>query len=560
MMSYMFIDGIKCEYTKARNILEVAQQNGIDIPNLCYCENLSIYGGCRLCVVENERGGIDAACSMVPKQDLVIKTNSAKLREYRRGIIELLLASHRIECATCVKSGSCKLQEYAKRYGVEEVGFPVNYCKEPVDNSSPSIVRDPSKCILCGKCVRVCSEIQNIRAIDFVHRGEDTYVSCGVDMLLKDTNCVGCGQCAAVCPTAAITIKNDIPDMWKAIHKEGKKVAVQVAPAVRVGIGEEFGIPATVPTMGKIVTALKLLGVDYVFDTSLTADLTIMEETAEFLDKLKTGKKLPMFTSCCPGWIKHIENEYPHIMPQVSTCGSPMEMFGALLRKQYKDEDLFSVAIMPCTAKKAEAKRPELEKDGERLIDLVLTTQELIRMIRENGINFALLPESEPDAPFGKYTGAGVIFGVTGGVTEAVIRHVIGATTDESIAKVAECGVRGLEGVKAFEVTAGDVTLRIAVANGLKNADMLIEKVESGEEFFHFIEVMACPNGCLGGGGQPPACNARKAERNVALFAADAECELRSSEQNPDLETVYKLLDGRAHELLHIHYPAHGHE
>ena len=559
-MKRMIIDGVSCDFENERNVLEVARRNNIDIPNLCYCENLSIYGGCRLCVVENERGGIDAACSMVPKQDLVIKTNSAKLREYRRGIIELLLASHRIECATCVKSGSCKLQEYAKRYGVEEVGFPVNYCKEPVDNSSPSIVRDPSKCILCGKCVRVCSEIQNIRAIDFVHRGEDTYVSCGVDMLLKDTNCVGCGQCAAVCPTAAITIKNDIPDMWKAIHKEGKKVAVQVAPAVRVGIGEEFGIPATVPTMGKIVTALKLLGVDYVFDTSLTADLTIMEETAEFLDKLKTGKKLPMFTSCCPGWIKHIENEYPHIMPQVSTCGSPMEMFGALLRKQYKDEDLFSVAIMPCTAKKAEAKRPELEKDGERLIDLVLTTQELVRMIRENGINFALLPESEPDAPFGKYTGAGVIFGVTGGVTEAVIRHVIGATTDESIAKVAECGVRGLEGVKAFEVTAGDVTLRIAVANGLKNADMLIEKVESGEEFFHFIEVMACPNGCLGGGGQPPACNARKAERNVALFAADAECELRSSEQNPDLETVYKLLDGRAHELLHIHYPAHGHE
>lgn len=559
-MSYMFIDGIKCEYTKARNVLEVAQQNGIDIPNLCYCENLSIYGGCRLCVVENERGGIDAACSMVPKQDLVVKTNSAKLREYRRGIIELLLASHRIECATCVKSGSCKLQEYAKRYGVEEVSFPVNYCKEPIDNTSPSIVRDPSKCILCGKCVRVCSEIQNIRAIDFVHRGEDTYVSCGVDMLLKDTNCVGCGQCAAVCPTAAITIKNDIPDMWKAIHKEGKKVAVQVAPAVRVGIGEEFGIPATVPTMGKIVTALKLLGVDYVFDTSLTADLTIMEETAEFLDKLKTGKKLPMFTSCCPGWIKHIENEYPHIMPQVSTCGSPMEMFGALLRKQYKDEDLFSVAVMPCTAKKAEAKRPELEKDGERLIDLVLTTQELVRMIRENGINFALLPETEPDAPFGKYTGAGVIFGVTGGVTEAVIRHVIGATTDEAVAKVAECGVRGLEGVKAFEVTAGDVTLKIAVVSGLGNTDKLIEKVESGEEFFHFIEVMACPNGCLGGGGQPPACNARKAERNVALFAADSACELKSSEQNPDLETVYKLLDGRAHDLLHIHYPSHGHE
>ena len=559
-MKTMYIDGISCEFEKARNVLEVAKANGIDIPNLCYCENLSIYGGCRLCVVENDRGGIEAACTIIPKDGMVIKTNTAKVRKYRQSIIELLLAGHRNDCATCDKSGKCKLQEYANRYGVHEVRFANNYCKEPVDDSSPSIVRDPSKCILCGKCVRVCSEIQNIHAIDFANRGFETYVGCGFGLKLKDTDCVGCGQCAAVCPTGAITVKNEVSAMWKAIHNSSTKVAVQVAPAVRVGVGEEFGIPATVPVMGKITTALKRMGVDYVFDTSLTADLTIMEESAEFLDKLKSGAKLPMFTSCCPGWIKHVENKHPQLMPQVSTCGSPMEMFGALIRQHFaeEDEEVFSVAAMPCTAKKAEAQRPELVKDGEKLVDLVITTQELVRMIKEAGIDFVNLPDTEPDAPFAPYTGAGVIFGVTGGVTEAVIRHVVGAVSDEAVAQVAECGVRGLEGIKAFEVTAGDVKLKIAVVSGLGNADKLIEKVEKGEEFFHFIEVMACPNGCIGGGGQPPACNARKAERNDGLFAADEECLLKSSEQNPALDSIYNLLGGRAHELLHVHYPDHG--
>lgn len=327
---------------------------------------------------------------------------------------------------------------------------------------------------------------------------------------------------------------------------------------MRVGIGEEFGMSASQPVMGKIVTALKMLGADYVFDTSLTADLTIMEESAEFMNKLKTGAKLPMFTSCCPGWIKHVENMHPHLMPQVSTCGSPMEMFGAILRQHYTDDELYSVAIMPCTAKKAEAARPELVKDGERLIDLVLTTQELAKMIKEAGIDFANLPDTEPDDPFAEYTGAGVIFGVTGGVTEAVIRHVLGTVTTEQIASVAECGVRGLEGIKAFEVKAGDLTLKIAVASGLGNADKLIEKIESGEEFFHLFEIMACPGGCIGGGGQPEACFEQKKLRNEGMFIADEDCTLRSSEQNTALDGVYNLLRGRAHDLLHVHYPDHG--
>ncbi len=559
-MKHMIIDGISCEFENARNVLEVALQNHIDIPNLCYCESLSVYGGCRLCVIENERGGIEAACTVVPKDGMSIRTNTSRLRKYRQMILELLLAGHKSECTTCDKSGKCKLQEYAKRYGVSTVRFANEYSKQPIDDSSPAFVRDPAKCILCGKCVRMCSEVQNIHAIDFANRGIETFISCGFDKKIADTNCVNCGQCVSVCPTGALVIKNEVASMWKAIYDSNRKVAVQIAPAVRVGIGEEFGLPANVPVMGKIVTALKMMGADYVFDTSLTADLTIMEESAELMDKLKSGAKLPMFTTCCPGWIKHVENKYPHLMPQVSTCGSPMEMFGALIRQQYADEDVFSVAIMPCTAKKAEAKRPELVKDDEKLVDLVLTTQELVRMIQEAGINFAMIPESKPDEPFAPYTGAGVLFGVTGGVTEAVIRHVLGAVTDESIAKVAECGVRGLDGIKAFEVSAGNTTLRIAVVNGLGNADKLLEKIESGEEFFHFVEVMACPNGCIGGGGQPPACQSRKAERSEGLFAADKACELRSSEQNPALDEVYDLLRGRAHELLHVHYPTHSAE
>ena len=559
-MKTMIIDGISVEFENERNVLEVARKNGFDIPNLCYCENLSIYGGCRMCVVENDKGKIDAACSMIPKDGLVIKTNTAKLYKHRKLIVELLLASHRVECTTCDQSGDCKLQEYANRYGVHEVRFENTYCKEPIDATSPSIVRDPSKCILCSKCIRVCDEIQNIRAIDLCNRGVESYVSCGFGQSMIDTKCVGCGQCAAVCPTGALTVKNEVDKMWDMIYDQNKKTVVQIAPAVRVGVGEAFGIPATEPTLGKIVTALKRMGVDYVFDTSLTADLTIVEESNEFLAKVKNGEKLPLFTSCCPGWIKHIEMTYPEIMPQVSTCGSPMEMFGAIIRKQFKDEEVYSVAAMPCSAKKMEAKRPELEKDGERLIDLVITSQEIIRMIKQAGIDFASLPDSEPDKPLDMYTGGGVIFGASGGVTEAVIRRVLSLGTAEDVASIAEIGVRGLDGIKAFTAKAGDLNIRIAVANGLANADKLVEKIRNKEEEFDFVEVMACPGGCLGGGGQPPASNAHKQLRYEALFTADERCELKQCDQNTELAYVYEMLNGREHDLLHIHYPDHHRE
>ena len=537
----MIIDGIECPFTNERNVLEVAKNNGIDIPSLCYCENLSIYGGCRLCLVENDRGTMDAACSMQPRNGMIVNTHTKKVLESRHTTLQLLMSSHRAECLTCEQSGRCKLQEYA-------------------DVSSPCITRDPTKCILCGLCVRMCSEIQNVGAIDFTKRGKKAVVAPGFGKMLIETGCVGCGQCAAVCPTGAITINRQIPEMWAMLNDPNKRVVVQYAPSVRVGMAEEFGMPANEPVTGKLVTALRRLGVDVVYDTNLSADLTIMEESAEFLEKVKSGAKLPMFTSCCPGWIQHVEKAHPNLMPQVSTAGSPMEMLGALIRQQFKDEDVYSVAIMPCTAKKFEAQRPELVKDGKRLIDLVLTTDELVRLIKAAGIDFKNLPDSEPDDPLGDYTGAGVIFGVTGGVTEAVIRRVLDDASPDTLKTIAECGVRGLEGIKAFTVTAGDLTLKIAVANGLANADRLIEKVESGEEYFDFIEVMACPNGCIGGGGQPPASNARKRERVEAIFKADEACELKIPQQNPALEYVYdELLKGRAHELLHIHYPLHGH-
>ena len=498
----MIIDGVSCPFTTERNVLEVARNNGIDIPSLCYCENLSIYGGCRLCLVENDRGKMDAACSMQPRDGMVVNTHTKQVLDSRRTTLQLLMSSHRADCLTCDQSGRCKLQEYARRYHVDAHRFePNTYCTEPMDLSSPSIVRDPSKCILCGLCVRTCAEIQNIGAVDFSGRGKKAHISADFGKTLRDTDCVGCGQCAAVCPTGAITIRNETEKFWSMLQDQTRKVVVQYAPSVRVGMAERFGLPANEPCTGKLVAALRRLGADVVYDTNLTADLTIMEESAEFLEKVKTGAKLPMFTSCCPGWIQHVENRHPHLMPQVSTCGSPMAMFGSLIRKQFAGENVYSVAIMPCTGKKFEAARPELEKDGERLIDLVITTSELCDMIEEAGIDFAALPDEEPDAPLGDYTGAGVIFGVTGGVTEAVIRRVLDDASPNTLQTIAECGVRGLEGIKAFTVTAGDLTIRIAVANGLANADKLIAKVESGEEQFDFIEVMACPNGCIGGGG-----------------------------------------------------------
>lgn len=563
-MSYMIIDGIKCEYEDARNVLEVALMNGINIPNLCYCTALSTYGGCRLCVIENERGGVEAACTMVPKDGMSVKTNTAQLREFRRGIIGLMLDSHRSECTTCSKSGKCKLQEYAKRYGVTQ-SVQNGYCTEPIDDSSYSIVRDPSKCILCGKCVRVCNEIQNVKAIEFVNRGDQAFVSCGFEgMKLADTNCTGCGQCAAICPTGAITIKSSVSEMWKAIHAEGKKVAVSVAPAVRNGLAKEFGIPVTQPVMGKIVSALRLLGVDYVFDAALCAYQTVIEEAEEFAARDKSNK-LPVFSSYCPAWVKHVENDHPELKGQLSTAGSPMEICAAIVRDKFKDENLCNVAVMSCAAAKAEAERPQLIKDGKKLVDIVLTTQELAAMIREHGMTFSALPNTPCDNFFAQVTGNDTqgpvavrinpnkcvgcskcarccpVGAISGNIKEA---HVI--DTDKCI----RCRLCKLGCPKDAIENVSNPEMNAITVNGLANADKLIEKILAGEERYDFVEVMACPLGCPGGAGQPESFVFNKPDRIVDTFDVD----YTRPEEDDGLESVSELIGGREKELFHVKY------
>ncbi len=572
-MKHMIIDGISCEFEKERNVLEVARRNGIDIPNLCYCENLSIYGGCRLCVVENERGGIDASCTIVPKDGMVINTNTAKLRKYRRSILELLLASHRAECTTCDMSGKCKLQEYANRYGVHEVRFENNYCKEPIDNSSPSIVRDPSKCILCGKCVRACAEHQGLDVYGFINRGFNTVVGPAFNLGLGDVTCSLCGQCSAVCPTAAITEKDDTEKVFDAIGDPEKFTVVQTAPAVRVALGEALGLPAGEIVTGKMVAALRKLGFDKVYDTNFSADLTIMEEGTEFLHRIKNGGLLPMITSCSPGWINFIEMKYPDLLGHLSTAKSPQGMFGALM-KTYEPERLgipvekiYSVSIMPCTAKKSECVRPQLQSNpGIPDVDAVLTTRELARMIKNAGIDFKNLPEEDYDDPLGTSTGAAAIFGATGGVMEAALRTVHFVLTGKEIEGIVFTPVRGMEGIKEASVDVPvdgkTVTVKLAVAHTLKNARILMDKIRAGEADYHFIEVMACPGGCIGGGGQPQPVNAQiRAARTAAIYKVDETSKLRQSHNNPQIKEIYKQYFGepcgeKSHKLLHTHYTA----
>lgn len=560
-MVNLTIDGQKVSVPQGTTIMQAAATVGIEIPRLCYLKGINEISACKVCVVEIQgQNRVVTACTTPVQEGLVVYTNSPKARSIRRTNVELILSQHDCMCATCVRSGNCSLQTLANDLGIYDIPYERDVVDTPWNQEFP-LIRDSKKCIKCMRCVQICDKVQKLHIWDVQNTGSRTTVDVAGNVSIEDSDCSLCGQCITHCPVGALKERNDVPKIYDVLADPNKVTVVQVAPAVRTAWAEAFNLPPEMATEGRMVAALKKIGFDYVFDTCYAADVTIMEEASELLEHLQNPQdhSWPMFTSCCPGWIQHVEHRHPHLMPQVSTCGSPMAMFGSLIRKQFAGENVYSVAIMPCTGKKFEAARPELEKDGERLIDLVITTSELCDMIEEAGIDFAHLPDEEPDAPLGDYTGAGVIFGVTGGVTEAVIRRVLDDASPNTLQTIAECGVRGLEGIKAFTVTAGDLTIRIAVANGLANADKLIAKVESGEEQFDFIEVMACPNGCIGGGGQPPACNKRKAERAEAIFKADEACALRIPQQNPDLGYVYDtLLQGRAHELLHIHYPAHG--
>jgi NADH-quinone oxidoreductase subunit G len=561
-MGTITIDGRKVEFTDEKNVLSIIRKAGIDIPTLCYHSELSTFGACRLCTVEDDRGKMFASCSEEPRDGMVIFTNTGRLRKYRKLIIELLLSAHCRDCTTCEKSGDCNLQTLAHRFGVMHVRFDNYKEQRPLDFSSPSIVRDPNKCILCGNCVRVCSELQGVGALGFAHRGSDAMVMPAFDREIATTDCVNCGQCRVFCPTGAISIHHNKSEVWDALSDPNVRVVAQVAPAVRVAVGSAFGLPKGKSVMGKIVNVLHRMGFDEVYDTTFSADLTIMEESAEFLDRVKNGGKLPLLTSCCPAWVKYVGDHFPDYKENVSTCRSPQGMMSAVVKEYYRDpannpegKKTVMVSIMPCTAKKMEAKRPNSFTDGEQDTDYVLTTSELIDMIRTTGIDFAELEPESSDIPFGFGSGGGVIFGVTGGVTEAVIRRLATDHSKATMEQIAECGVREGGFIREFSIPYEGTEIKICVASGLANAKTVMEQVRSGEKEYHLIEIMACRRGCIMGGGQPRLAGDRtKAARTEGIYRADSVSVIKKCDENPMILSLYDgLLKGKEHKLLHNH-------
>ena len=561
MSKTMVIDGKKVNFNGQKNILSVIRDSNIDLPTFCYHSELSIYGACRMCSVETADGKIIASCSEVPKDGLEIYTNSPRIRKYRRMILELLLANHDRDCTACERTGKCQLQKLARRYGINQIRFNQLIEDDEIDNSSPSIIRNPNKCIKCGDCVIVCEEIQGVGALGFSHRGTEVQIKPAFNKKLSETNCVNCGQCRIVCPTAAITIKNETQKVWDAIYDKNIRVIAQIAPAVRVALGEEFGLKPGDVTIGKIASILRKIGVDEVYDTALSADLTVIEESNEFLDRFSKNENLPLFTSCCPAWVKFAENKYPELSKNISSCKSPQQMFGTVAREVFnkKDEEdgkkTFIVSIMPCTAKKAEAARPEFNHDGVREVDVVLTTQELAIMIKEIGVNFHTIEEESLDMPFGVASGAGIIFGTTGGVTEAVLRKLLKDKFAKDDCEIIFNNVRGLEAVKEATVEADGRIISIAVVHGLKDADMLIKQIKNGEKYYDLVEVMACKGGCIAGGGQPVPrmiTKETRAMRASGLYNIDKVNQIKNSEDNYIVKSIYKdIIKGNNH-ILHV--------
>lgn len=561
-MGIMTIDGQAIEFTDEPNVLSVIRKAGIDIPTLCYHSELSIYGACRLCTVEDDRGKTFASCSEKPRDGMIIYTNTPRLMRYRKLILELLLAAHCRDCTTCIKSGECHLQELAHRMGVHEIRFENVREIQPIDTSSHAIIRDPNKCILCGDCVRMCDNVQNINAIDFAYRGTDAQVIPAFNKKIAETDCVGCGQCRVVCPTGAISIHTNIDEVWEALADKNTKVIAQIAPAVRVAIGDNFGYAKGENVMGKLVGVLHRLGFDEVYDTSYGADLTVVEESKEFIERFTSGEKMPLFTSCCPAWVKYCENKYPEFVPNLSTCRSPQQMFGAVVREYYKDPEknegkkIVSVSIMPCTAKKEEILRPESYTNGRQDVDYVLTTTEIVRMIRKSGIVFDKVEIEAADVPFGIGSGSGVIFGVTGGVTEAVLRRLQQGHNRADMESIKKSGVRGDDGIKVLTYNYNGREIKAAVVNGLANADKVLQQIKNHEAEYDFVEVMACRRGCIMGGGQPVNAGPRtRKARMKGLYDTDVNTQIKKSNENPMILSLYDtLLKGKEHELLHRNF------
>ncbi|MBR3889411.1 [bacterium] len=574
-MSTLFINGKEYEYTDEPNLLEVIRKAGIEMPTFCYCSDLKPFGSCRMCVVEveypNGRRIINSSCTMPPEPNIKVETHTQRTRNIRKTVLELLLANHDRECTTCDKSGSCDLQKYAEQYGIKKIKYPQlkKEKMQPIDESNPSIVRDPNKCILCGACVRACTEHQGLSVLGFANRGSKTVVQPMAGKSIIESECVNCGQCVAVCPTGALTIKNDVENVWNALTNPSKKVVVQFAPAVRVALGELFGFKVGENLTGKLYAALRALGFDLVFDTNFSADLTIMEEATEFLGRLNNGGKLPLFTSCCPAWVKFLELQHPDMLDHLSTCRSPQGMMGSIIKEyvpQYypeiTQENIVSVSIMPCTAKKSEACREEFKRaDGSYDVDYVLTTQEIGQMIKSAGIDMQSIEPENADSPFGQYTGAATIFGVSGGVAEAAARTAYEVVTGEELKDVVINDMRGTRRVKTVELDLNGTHLKVKIVNTLKEAEECIREIKEGKADYQLLEVMACPGGCINGGGQPKSCKdgAIKEQRAEGLYTDDEEGQLRKSHKNPDVQKLYdeqleKPNSHKAHELLHTKY------
>lgn len=593
-MVHITINGKPVEVPEQTTIMEAAAKAGIKIPSLCHLKDVHAYGSCRICVVEVEgMKNLQASCIAKVREGMVIKTNSPKVRESRKVLYELLLSNHPKDCLNCGRNQNCELQELGYELGVTENRFEGELAKSSVD-ISPSITRDTGKCILCRRCVTVCNKIQHVGAIQAQNRGFDTVVSPAMGLPLNSVDCAMCGQCTVVCPTGALQETDGLTPVWKALANPQKRVIVQVAPAVRAALGEEFGLPCGTPVTGKMASALHELGFDDVFDTLFAADLTIIEEGTELLGRLDAALKgeesafkdgnatLPMITSCSPGWIKHVEHQFPDQLDHLSSCKSPHTMMGAVLKSYYADkvgaapEDVFVVSIMPCTAKKYEIQRPEMQVNGHPDVDAVLTTRELARMIKSAGLDFANLPEGDFDAPLGFSTGAADIFGVTGGVMEAALRTVYELVTGEELPfeGLHVTPIIGLEQIKTASITIEKtlpeydhlkgVTVNVAVTSGLEGASILMKEIEEGTSPYHFIEVMGCPGGCVSGGGQPRTMEENfREKRSRALYSEDERKTLRKSHENPDLQQLYKEFLGepnghKAHELLHTHYVKRG--
>lgn len=557
-MKYMTINNRKVAFDDEKNVLSVIRKEGIDLPTFCYHSELSTYGACRMCIVEDDRGRIFASCSETPRDGMVIYTNTPRIQHHRKVILELLLSTHCRDCTTCSKNGSCSLQKLARQLGVSYIRFENNKERLPLDLSSPCVVRDPNKCILCGDCVRTCDEVQGLGVLDFAYRGSEMQVTTAFNKPLAETDCVGCGQCRVVCPTGAITLRHNIRPIWEALADKNTRVVAQIAPAVRVAVGEKFGIPEGENALGKLVAALRRMGFDEIYDTNFGADLTVMEESKELVERLESGEPLPLFTSCCPGWVKFLEKKHPDMVNHLSTCRSPQQMFGAIIKEEARLNEIdkrktVMVSIMPCTAKKAEILRPDSYTDGEKDVDYVLTTNEVIRMIQGAGMDLSQLPSEALDMPFGLSSGGAAIFGVTGGVTEAVLRKLINSNKAEDLKQISFMGIRGEEGIKEATVKLGEREVKIAVVNGLRNAETVIQRMKAGEVYYDFVEVMACKRGCIAGGGQPlPIKEHTKKARIDGIYAVDNVAQIKLSNENPIVVSLYGgFLKGKEHKLLH---------